>query len=142
VSFDDMETCFGCLKPLTLQAETDEANGDVVEGAPDEKLAGAFVGASDEKLTGTLVGARDDAPLVIEAEASSSERQGRAPLEITRDEVSRAIVVTDPSREQASPKAAGMARLHVKLPQGYHYDVYLEKPEGASIQLGWVPALE
>ncbi|MCL2136336.1 MAG: hypothetical protein FWH40_02245 [Coriobacteriia bacterium] len=37
------------------------------------------------------------------------------------------------------PVVSGMARLHVKMPQGYHYDVYLEKPEGASIQIGWVP---
>ena len=130
VSFDDMETCFGCLRSFRQQSAADQAVGEFVDEAQSAELAGA------------LVEARDSSPLVIEAEASSSERQGRAPLEITRDEVSRAIVVTDPSREQVGSRAAGMARLHVRLPQGYHYDVYLEKPEGASIQLGWVPAPE
>jgi hypothetical protein len=50
-------------------------------------------------------------------------------------EVSEAITLPDAPRHNFS----GMARLHVRMPQGYHYDVYLEKPEGASIQIGWVP---
>ena len=85
----------------------------------------------------------DTEPLVIEPKASSTERFGRAPLEITRDQTNQSIMVSDPARNSVlSGGMAGMARLHVKLPQGYHYDVYLEKPEGASIQLGWVPVAE
>jgi len=37
------------------------------------------------------------------------------------------------------PSRGGIARLQVRLPGGYHYDVLLEKPEGASLSIGWLP---
>ena len=77
--------------------------------------------------------------LVVQAKSSYTKNQTTSvnvKQGLTQPEV---VSATENMLGNTQPVGSGMARLHVKLPQGYHYDVYLEKPEGASIQIGWVP---
>ena len=87
-SFDDQETCYGCLHHF------DDTDVSVQQTTPVQAIA------------------KPNLPEVV-------------------------LPTTLPSN--ASTSGSGMARLHVSMPEGYHYDVYLEKPEGASIQIGWIP---
>ncbi|MDR2956560.1 MAG: hypothetical protein LBU61_00055 [Coriobacteriales bacterium] len=89
VSFDDAETCFGCLFRFDVQSH--------------------------------------ELPVLVNATSEDNQNDDA--------EVTEAITLSNNQQTGFS----GMARLHVKMPQGYHYDVYLEKPEGASIQIGWIP---
>ena len=98
LSFDDMETCYGCLEPFDKQP--------------------AAVEVMPVKVTSTTL-----EPLSFLSDIT------------TEREHSEAIAVTE--RQQSN--TSGIARLQVRMPDGYYYDIYLEKPKGASIQIGWVP---
>jgi len=76
-------------------------------------------------------------PISLKAVTASTSKPD-VPASQTVVKVTEAITLPKSSAYIGSP---GMARLRVKMPQGYHYDVYLEKPEGASIQIGWVPGI-
>ena len=117
-SFDDMESCFGCLHrfdapaPATIiPAFAEDDVMDLYKPEPEPDL--------EPKLEGTV-------PLP------------RVPV-VALNESATIIPTVSPLPESAQAGFSGIARLHVQMPQGYHYDIYLEKPEGASIQIGWIP---
>ena len=114
-TYDEAEVCYGCLyrfdsvtRKLSLLPECESV-----------AVSGSAASSGEDRLV---------AP------------SGEALLaETTADSEVRALATVDNGNQgRPSVSAPGMARLHVRMPQGYHYDVYLEKPEGASIQIGWV----
>ncbi|MCL1879666.1 MAG: hypothetical protein FWF71_03460 [Actinomycetia bacterium] len=146
LSFDDMSICYGCLHRFeqtgstSPEAKTVLAVADAASDMPhvqDGAVDGHANGQAD--IEGSML-----ADLLVAPDADLdrllTEHPPAAPS-IPSDLFCPEIAATDdcgrPTVAADRGIVSGMARLHVELPEGYHYDIYLEKPEGASIQIGW-----
>jgi hypothetical protein len=77
---------------------------------------------------------QNNAPIDVQVVNEAPQHDTATPVSLPVD-VSKTTTI----QSRVTGRHAGMARLHIRMPEGYHYDVYLDKPEGASIQIGWVP---
>ncbi|MDR0309030.1 MAG: hypothetical protein LBH87_03780 [Coriobacteriales bacterium] len=148
VTFDDMDVCYGCLHHFedaeSTAAKSMETTGDLKEindgleeflKSLEEDLEPieptGESGKSDSKQEALKCMNSGGTTSASVTNAGDSERDKEAlhtPAQIL------------PSRSPEPKRGAtgGIARLQVRLPGGYHYDVLLEKPEGASLSIGWL----
>ena len=117
-SFDDMESCFGCLHRFDAPAPA-----TIIPTFAEDDVMDAYKPEPEPDLEPTQEG---------------TATLPRVPV-VALNERATIIPSVSPLPESAQAGFSGIARLHVQMPQGYHYDIYLEKPEGASIQIGWIP---